>query len=141
MFFDLRRYFFANLIALGGYAIYVYCIKASMTYFPPPVLVHTWGEPTYEYSDIEYQFMLWWLTCVALLLVFFVAFIAEFIIRFILDKYVFKKTESKLKKLPKALSIIYSTLFYIGFLPGAAIIIYIVFGSLISIVLESIFYK
>ena len=92
--------------------------------YPPPVEVSGWGEPHFEYSPEEEKNMT--LTSISAIIMGFSSFLflyefsSRIIIEFIVKKFFPKmfngQTHASKFKLPKFINIVYSIIFYIGFL-------------------------
>lgn len=101
------------------------------TDFPSPIPSNMWGEPSMIISAEEEKCVDAQFTVFGLMYLFFCLFLIEFLIRiliFLVRKFIFKKSDAKKiknkKTIVKVIGIIYSILFYIGFISP----MYLLFG-------------
>ena len=112
-FLDFRKYISLNIISLIGYIWLIFEIIYKNTSFPPyedrgEGLVMSYEESVF-YTNI--------FTCLVLAFLFFLLFFLELLLRFLLEKFVFKNNKCIVKDIKfKKLKLIYTIIYSIGLL-------------------------
>ena len=140
-FLDFRKYISVNLFIVVFFAYLILEFIHANTVYPPPVEVSGWGEPHFEYSPEEEKNMTLTSICILSMIfspfVFLFELLSRIIIEFIIKKFFPKmfngQAHTSKFKLPKFINIVYSIIFYTGFLAFVAILLSYLFFSFKSL--------
>ena len=130
-FLDFRKYISINLFIAAFYSFCILVFIHMINDYPPPVEVSGWGEPHFEYSPEEEKNMT--LTSISAIIMGFSSFlflyefssriIIEFIVKKFFPKMLNRQAQVSKFKIPKFINVIYSIIFYIGFIAFISMIL------------------